>query len=794
QEGDVITITRPDGSTKEVVVDASNKDDINSNGISIEFDKPTDGSDVEVKATIKDKAGNTSAEGSDQSTVADTTAPTAPNVVINDGNDGSIDSADLVNGKVTATVKPVDPVQEGDVITITRPDGSTKEVVVDASNKDDINSNGISIEFDKPTDGSDVEVKATIKDKAGNTSAEGSDQSTVADTTAPTAPNVVINDGNDGSIDSADLVNGKVTATVKPVDPVQEGDVITITRPDGSTKEVVVDASNKDDINSNGISIEFDKPTDGSDVEVKATIKDKAGNTSAEGSDQSTVADTTAPPELTIDSNGNDTLIGNTGNDLLVGDAGGLKTNFSAGKDYNVSIVLDLSGSMNWSMDAPTNGGSANQQNPLLGESRLEIAKKGLKAFIQQMAGHDGVINLQIASFSGNGNPGDTGTGNSYNQVFKNVTVDNIDEILKFIGTGKTDGLQAAGGTQPELGFNKANEWFKDIGKNGFENQTYFISDGEPTNWIQDTTKNKIDSAFKPLAEQSKVFAIGVSANVSDSTVSRYDNTNADGTKKENWSSTNHGEADVFTDANKLIAYLIGGSENFEPAKVGSDIIDGGAGNDILFGDAMNTNHLTWLGKDNLIYPKYSGYSTLIAYLKAEVTGGIEPTRQDIYDYIKDNFRDFIAADATDLATKGGNDKIYGGAGNDIIIAGAGDDIIYGGLGDDIISTGRGKDTIMYDLLSVTDETGGNGTDTWVDYDVNDKINFSADFFEGLLEDRSNLADYITVENDGQGNAVIRVDRDGKDAKYQATDLLIIENKADLGLQDLLNQNQIIIG
>ncbi|OTG66815.1 hypothetical protein B9T28_06050 [Acinetobacter silvestris] len=762
--------------------------------MSIEFDKPTDGSDVEVKATIKDKAGNTSAEGSDQSTVADTTAPTAPNVVINDGNDGSIDSADLVNGKVTATVKPVDPVQEGDVITITRPDGSTKEVVVDASNKDDINSNGISIEFDKPTDGSDVEVKATIKDKAGNTSAEGSDQSTVADTTAPTAPNVVINDGNDGSIDSADLVNGKVTATVKPVDPVQEGDVITITRPDGSTKEVVVDASNKDDINSNGISIEFDKPTDGSDVEVKATIKDKAGNTSAEGSDQSTVADTTAPPELTIDSNGNDTLIGNTGNDLLVGDAGGLKTNFSAGKDYNVSIVLDLSGSMNWSMDAPTNGGSANQQNPLLGESRLEIAKKGLKAFIQQMAGHDGVINLQIASFSGNGNPGDTGTGNSYNQVFKNVTVDNIDEILKFIGTGKTDGLQAAGGTQPELGFNKANEWFKDIGKNGFENQTYFISDGEPTNWIQDTTKNKIDSAFKPLAEQSKVFAIGVSANVSDSTVSRYDNTNADGTKKENWSSTNHGEADVFTDANKLIAYLIGGSENFEPAKVGSDIIDGGAGNDILFGDAMNTNHLTWLGKDNLIYPKYSGYSTLIAYLKAEVTGGIEPTRQDIYDYIKDNFRDFIAADATDLATKGGNDKIYGGAGNDIIIAGAGDDIIYGGLGDDIISTGRGKDTIMYDLLSVTDETGGNGTDTWVDYDVNDKINFSADFFEGLLEDRSNLADYITVENDGQGNAVIRVDRDGKDAKYQATDLLIIENKADLGLQDLLNQNQIIIG
>ncbi|WP_171263524.1 BapA/Bap/LapF family prefix-like domain-containing protein, partial [Acinetobacter silvestris] len=97
----------------------------------------------------------------------------------------------------------------------------------------------------------------------------GDDKETVArdnnetikpDFTVPKAPEVIIHNGNDGSIDSADLVNGKVTATVKPVDPVQEGDVITITRPDGSTKEVVVDASNKDDINSNGISIEFDKP------------------------------------------------------------------------------------------------------------------------------------------------------------------------------------------------------------------------------------------------------------------------------------------------------------------------------------------------------------------------------------------------------------------------------------------------------------------------------------------------------------------------------------------------------
>lgn len=251
----------------------------------------------------------------------------------------------------------------------------------------------------------------------------------------------------------------------------------------------------------------------------------------------------------------------------------------------------------------------------------------------------------------------------------------------------------------------------------------------------------------------------------------------------------------------KLIAYLIGGSENFIPVDVGNDTVKGGAGDDILFGDAMNTNWITWASKDTLMYPKYSGYSTLTAYLKAEVTGGAEPTQQEIYDYVKAHYKDFINADATDSATKGGNDTIYGGAGNDIIIAGAGDDIIYGGSGDDIISTGSGDDTIMYNLLNAADATGGNGTDTWVDYEANDKIKFGAGFFDGLLSsdlgDVSKVGEFITVEDDGKGNTVIKVDRDGANVTTGGThdfaDLLVIE-KTNLSLQDLLNNNQIIIG
>ncbi len=442
----------------------------------------------------------------------------------------------------------------------------------------------------------------------------------------------------------------------------------------------------------------------GNATEIVATVEDRNG-TELQDNDQ---LEAVIKAEPTADvNNGDNNVVGSSGNDVLAGDTGGLKTNFVAGQDYNVSVVLDLSGSMLWAM----NGTS----NPPAGESRLAIAIKGLKAFIQQMTDHDGVINLQIASFSANGS-----VGNGYNQVFLNVSSDNINQIFTYL-----DSLQAGGGTYPEGGFNKAVDWFDDISTADFENQTYYLTDGEPN-----SSQSTLDNAFAPLAEQSKVFAVGVSSSISDSTVSRYDNTDVNGNKLSgDWSGTNHGEAKAIADADKLIAYLIGGSENFIPADVGDDTVKGGAGDDVLFGDAINTDHLTWTGYDPLQYPKYSGYSKLIAYLKAEVTNGAEPTQQDIYDYVKDNFHDFVAADAADPATKGGNDTIYGGAGNDIIIAGAGNDVIYGGSGNDIISTGRGDDTIIYDLLNAADATGGNGTDTWVDYEANDKIEFGSDFF-----------------------------------------------------------------
>ena len=480
----------------------------------------------------------------------------------------------------------------------------------------------------------------------------------------------------------------------------------------------------------------------------------------------------TANPTPVVNNMDNN-VVATSDNDLVMGDTGGLKTNFVAGQDYNVSIVLDLSGSMGNNMDGNLIFTSE--------DSRLDIAKKGLKAFIQQMAEHDGVLHLQIASFSSRGN-----IGNSYNQVFSNVSKTNVDEIFTFI-----DNLRSGGGTQPEYGFNKAVDWFDTVSSEHVENQTYYLTDGEPN-----SSQTRVDTAFAPLAAHSKVFAVGISNWIEETTVSRYDNTDIEGNKLTGvWDGdTNHGTALVIGDADKLVAYIIGGSENFVPTAVGSDTLTGKAGEDVLFGDAINTDWIT--GLDPLQYPQYSGYSKLLAHLKATETGGAEPTQQQVYDFMKGNIQQFVDADATDLNSKGGNDNIYGDSGHDILIAGAGDDRLDGGSGDDLIFTGRGQDSIVYNVLQSADATANHGTDTWADYDVNDQIEFAADFFEGLLADKSNISEYLKVE-DVNGKAVLKVDRDGTAATGGTThdwaDLLVIEAKTSLELQDFVN-NQIIIG
>ncbi|MGA4853715.1 type I secretion protein, partial [Acinetobacter haemolyticus] len=781
--GDPITLTRTvtvqaDGSYEYQLVPADN----------VRQDSP-----VDVVATTTDRNGNSI---SDTDSLADGILDIYPATI-------TVDIADDASGLITGTTEYVTAGTDV-VLTITGQDANGDPITITRSVQTDASGN-YSYQLlvsDGIVDGSSVDVEATTTNSKGNpvgpatdTLAGQGDNDNDPNTPDDTGLDLVV---SAITVDITDTDTTKITGTTTDVAP---GSTVTlnITSIDDMgetrvfTQDVITDASGNYSYDLTAV--------EGNATDVVAITQDRNGNDIQAEDLAEAVVKADADSHVT---NGDNLVTGSSGNDVLAGDVGGLHTNFVAGNDYNVSVVLDLSGSMNWSL--------SNNSTPPAGElSRLEIAIAGLKAFVQQMAYHDGTINLQIASFSASGS-----TGNGYNQTFMTVDQTNLQAILDYL-----DNLQAGGGTYPELGFNKATNWFNstDIANataNGFENQTYYLTDGEPT-VANPATR---DTAFAPLADMSKVYAVGISEAVSLANVERYDNTDVNGDLiPGTWNgNSNHGTAQRFTDQDKLISYLISGKENWTPADVGNDIVKGGAGDDVIFGDAINTNWLTWTGKDDLQFPIYTGYPALIEYLKVEVTGGAEPTQAQIYDFIKANYQSFIDADATDPRSKGGNDTLYGGSGDDILIGGAGADTIYGGSGNDIISTGRDDypvigvdpntgeniygpdatvpvvDTIGYEVLDMTDATGGNGTDTWVDYDDNDQIKFSADFFDGLLADQSNIADYITVEDDGAGNAVVKVDRDGTAATHVASDLLIIEGQAGLSLQDLLDQNQIVIG
>ena len=75
------------------------------------------------------------------------------------------------------------------------------------------------------------------------------------------------------------------------------------------------------------------------------------------------------------------------------------------------------------------------------------------------------------------------------------------------------------------------------------------------------------------------------------------------------------------------------------------------------------------------------------------------------------------------------------------------DNLLQGGAGDDILTGGAGADTAIYYLLNNADATGGNGTDTWTDFNAveGDTIDVSA-LLSDQAVDASNLGNYITLE------------------------------------------------
>ncbi|GLZ84752.1 hypothetical protein Pres01_08030 [Metapseudomonas resinovorans] len=236
------------------------------------------------------------------------------------------------------------------------------------------------------------------------------------------------------------------------------------------------------------------------------------------------------------------------------------------------------------------------------------------------------------------------------------------------------------------------------------------------------------------------------------------------------------GQVDIVQQASDLTSALNGGSSSTTPVAVGHDTINGGAGDDIIFGDTINTDYLPWGVNGNPAkpadLPAGSGMKALQSFL--ELKNGHVATSDELYSYIKNNHSTFNV----DGDTRGGNDLIQGGDGNDILygqggndqlIGGNGNDILFGGTGTDTLTGGKGSDTLW----------GGSGNDTFVwkagdsgvvgspDQDVvkdfkmseGDKLNLS-DLLQG--ESSATIDNFLKlIVDNGTGNATLLVSKDG---------------------------------
>ncbi len=260
------------------------------------------------------------------------------------------------------------------------------------------------------------------------------------------------------------------------------------------------------------------------------------------------------------------------------------------------------------------------------------------------------------------------------------------------------------------------------------------------------------------LANKVTLEAIGIGSRVSIDTLKLFD---SDQIVQSNVS------------ANDLANAILGTSVNNLP---GSDRIDGGAGDDILFGDAI---HFAGINGE--------GYAAIKQYVAGKLSAS-SVTDAQVHDYITDHASEFDQSSNNDKADvlnggdgndvlfgQGGDDILFGGAGNDILFGGAGNDTLYGESGNDTLYGGSGNDT-LYGGIGDDTLSGGLGNDILVGGLGNDilKGDGGADTFVWLQGDTaagSVAKDYVVDFSKAEGDKLDLRDLLDHDGSHNQNDL-----------------------
>ncbi|WP_329608869.1 retention module-containing protein [Pseudomonas juntendi] len=509
--------------------------------------------------------------------------------------------------------------------------------------------------------------------------------------------------------------------------------------------------------------------------------------------------------KASVGTSGNDALTGSEGNDIIVADVAGL--NVVQGKNYNIAFMVDSSGSMSDKSiaDAKTQLASVfNSLKASLGADTSGTVNIFLVDFDSQvnknvavnLADADALSKLQAVLNSMVG--GYYGGGTNYEDAFK--TTSNFfkstiatgnkgaENLTYFITDGKPTFYQSGESTNPRLWTGgkylddvvnvnnyKIGDTFStmvdsthrfDIDSSGtvyvytyksngtvdtYEvgtihaqgDGTYEISSraGWGNEWSYSEAASGSTASFAVLGGTnglSKVQAIGLNSDVTLTDLKPYDSA---------------GKPQTNIDPSDLAKAILGHTEATVP---GADTIDGGNGNDIIFGDLITLNGVV-----------SEGYQALQSYVAQKSGVDVSSiTTSNVHQYITEHYNEFDISGAKDgndilsggngndiLFGQGGNDTLDGGKGNDILLGGTGNDTLIGGQGDDILIGGSGADTFVW-------KAGDFGNDVIKDFKMGDKDKIDlSDLLQG--EKGSTIDNYLKLTT-VEGTTTLQVSSEGK--------------------------------
>ncbi|MEZ9766679.1 hypothetical protein BCS96_15170 [Vibrio breoganii] len=511
--------------------------------------------------------------------------------------------------------------------------------------------------------------------------------------------------------------------------------------------EVVVDANGRVDITGLDIATLKANVTEAGDYDVVFTATATETSTGETASSSATLPLIIESSEYKVQtaSYGADNIEGTEANELIVGDVQDFQV--VAGENYNIAFVLDTSGSMGGVID------EAKAQIIAAFNEIVDVAKED----------NSGKVNVMLSEFASNAA-----------QVVSIDLSETSAQDAKDEFAAKVGALNAESSTNYEAGFETAIEWFESLALAGNEatNQTFFITDGEPTRATNlknasltefligyDQDSKEVNSLADILPDN---FVLGqeVSWNgrvVIESSIENdqvnvvspytgetvgYLSLHSNGKKfvfQDNWSDS----TEVVKQGQHYFAILAAISaveaiglgdgvdqatllkfDSFGQVDANVDVDDL---KDAILGKATSLDPgsdaiSSGDGVDILFGDTVSfagiegqGVSAIQQYV-AEQTGAFQTDveAKDMFDYISANIEEFdqsLDSHKDDTLDGGsGNDILFGQGGNDILTGGSGDDLLIGGLGDDTLIGGMGEDIM----------TGGEGADTfeWTQSDL----------------------------------------------------------------------------